>query len=677
MKFRAVRIHVETVDGLVAQYQAEFGQGLVIVSGPNSVGKSLLFQSLIYGLGLDGMYGSTHDHGLLTRALTEEITLQGTSHRLRRSSVAVELENGEGRILTSQRDVAGGSNDRLVATWSEAAITADASDGSRHDYYVRRPGGAVDSSGFHNELADFLGWELPIVPAFNNREVPLYLEILFSFLAVEQKAGWSGILPRIPTYLQVRDPLQRGVEFFLGLELTQRARDIQRLIDREADLRRQFEVVMSSLNSSATLRGARLTGADDWAHFRHRARPKVAFVEIEIGSEMLDGSTWVPTATVVAQPLPEAELTALEPGPERPNEKELKARLDAATQRMRELSGQLSAVEDTLDLIHTQLGSLRTRLGAVEEEKRRYEQLSVLVGLGSPVAVATFGHRDCPTCQQSLEGLEHQPDLAALDYEKSLALLTEQARTLKVLQEDAERAANDQVLVRTGFEREADDLRREMKAIRADLVTPDNIPSVAELQRRLQAENRRADLQNLGVELLQGTERLAEVASELRSVLAARAGLASDGLTAEEQGRLDSWTEAFRENLSAVGVTSFPVHEVVLPVSGKPGVAGYDDVGFQASASDAVRLRWSYALSLMRVSQALGGPHPSLLMMDEPRQQEVSVESFMTFLGLAARHSGQIILMTSEPVEVIESALGDAMVQIIRLDGLLLQALEG
>jgi hypothetical protein len=308
----------------------------------------------------------------------------------------------------------------------------------------------------------------------------------------------------------------------------------------------------------------------------------------------------------------------------------------------------------------------------VDEEKRRYEQLSVLVGLGSPVAVATFAHHECPTCQQSLVGLEHQPDLAALDYEKSLALLTEQARTLKALQEDAERAANDQVLVRTGFEREADDLRREMKAIRADLVTPDIIPSVADLQRRLQEESRRADLQNLQIELLQDAERLTEIARDLRSVLGARAGLGSTDLTAEEQGRLDRWTEAFRQLLRAVNVTSFPIAEVVLPVSGKPGVDGYDDVGFQASASDVIRLRWSYALSLMSVSQAVGGPHPGLLMMDEPRQQEV--ESFSEFLALAARHEGQIILMTSEPVNVIEDAVGSADVQIIRLDGLLLQA---
>ena len=68
MRFRAVRIDVETDDGLVAQYRTDFGQGLVIVSGPNSVGKSLLFQSLIYGLGLDGMYGPRRSTGPDTSA---------------------------------------------------------------------------------------------------------------------------------------------------------------------------------------------------------------------------------------------------------------------------------------------------------------------------------------------------------------------------------------------------------------------------------------------------------------------------------------------------------------------------------------------------------------------------------------------------------------------------------
>lgn len=100
----------------------------------------------------------------------------------------------------------------------------------------------------------------------------------------------------------MRDPLQRGVEFYLGLKLVQRARDLQRLLDRETDLRREFEVVMGLVNSSATLRGARLVGADDWGRFRKRATS--GSLEIEIRAEMLEGSSWVPIDTVVARPLP-------------------------------------------------------------------------------------------------------------------------------------------------------------------------------------------------------------------------------------------------------------------------------------------------------------------------------------------------------------------------------------
>lgn len=400
-------------------------------------------------------------------------------------------------------------------------------------------------------------------------------------------------------------------------------------------------------------------------------------VSIEVRAETLEGSSWVPIETVVATPLPDAAVTMI-PDPvevqARPNEEELNERLTVAVERLRELSGELAAVEETLDMIHTQLGSLRTRLGAVDEERRRYEQLNVLVGLGSPVAVATFGHHDCPTCQQSLDGLEHQPDLASLDYEQSLILLTEQARTLSALQVDAERSANGQVLIRTSMEREADELRREVKAIRSDLVAPDNFPSIAQLQQRIQEENRRADLQNLRVELFDNASRLDAIAEDLRTTLAERDQLGTAELTGAEQARLGEWTAWFRRFLDRVGVTSFPVDEIQLPVTGKPSIIGYDDVGFQASASDAIRLRWSYALSLMRASFEFGGPHPGLLLMDEPRQQEV--ENFSEFLALAEEKGAQIILMTSEPADVIQSALSTGGAQILELGSYLVQRVD-
>ena len=76
MRIRAVRIDVET-EGPSARFELRLDAGLVVISAPNSRGKSLLFQSIVYGLGLEGMYGPGRQHGLLTRALTEEVRLDG------------------------------------------------------------------------------------------------------------------------------------------------------------------------------------------------------------------------------------------------------------------------------------------------------------------------------------------------------------------------------------------------------------------------------------------------------------------------------------------------------------------------------------------------------------------------------------------------------------------------
>ena len=537
MRIRAVRIDVET-EGPSARFELRLDAGLVVISAPNSRGKSLLFQSIVYGLGLEGMYGPGRQHGLLTRALTEEVRLDGQTFVVIASSVTVEIENKQGQILTVRRAVAGSLSDQLVATWPGPALTGSVPDSERVDYFVRRARATTGEYGFHRLLTDFIGWQLPLVPVFNgSAEVPLYPELLFPLVAIEQKSGWSGILPRIPSYLQVREPLQRGIEFFLGFGLVDRARELQRLSDREVSLRREWDVVVAALQTSCAIRGARLAGLPEWSGLRRSAESGLSSTNISATAETLQGSEWVSIDVAL-----DRTTTTLEPVDEstgeesRPDLEALEERLSVATARLRQLSGLLVEVEETLDMVHAQLGSLRSRLSSIGEERRRYEQLRVLVELGSPVAVATFSHRDCPTCQQSLLGLEHAPELATLDYEQSLSLLVQQARALKDLEVDAERSADDQVLVRTQIEREADSLRREIRAIRADLLTPETTPSIAQLQARIQEENHRNDLQILRIELLDAADKLGLVAADLANTITARRRLGAAVLTPAEGG---------------------------------------------------------------------------------------------------------------------------------------------
>lgn len=675
IRIRAVRLEVQT-DQTRAGFEMTLEPGLVILSGPNSVGKTLFFQSIVYALGLEGMYGPGHQHGLLTRAMTETVTLDDGEHQVTASNVTVELENSDGVILSARRAVAGAVDTQLVAVWEGPVLTDPSMPTERRDYFVKRSGAATGEAGFHRLLAEFLGWELPRVPTFSGSEVLLYLELVFSLFIVEQKMGWGGALPRVPTYLQVREPLQRVVEFVLRLQVLERARERQRLQVLEADANRQFQAQVASLSAAASVRGARLVDVPSWQDFRRRAQA-TARPEIELHALALHNAEWLPIEAV----LPDrrraeneyAELSIASPA--RPRDSELGERLTAALQRLRDLAGQLNAVEETIDMVHSQLGSLATRIQTVDEERRRYEELKTLVSLGSPVAVATFEHRDCPTCLRSLAGLEHQPDLLALDYEQSLRLLTEQLKSLRALEADAENSVEQQALVRQSLEIQAEQARRQVRAIRADLVTPESTPSISDIEERLRRQAETESLQSLLTDLESGSAALAELAEELNRILSGLAAIGPDELTADEQATLRTWSSELRGELSLLGVSTFPVDELEMGSSGKPTIDGYD-VGFQSSASDIIRLRWGYALSLLRTSVARGGNHAGLIMLDEPRQQEV--ESLARLLDLASRSGGQVILTTSETSASIESMLSmhGATAQLLRIEDSLLRPLD-
>lgn len=84
------------------------------------------------------------------------------------------------------------------------------------------------------------------------------------------------------------------------------------------------------------------------------------------------------------------------------------------------------------------------------------------------------------------------------------------------------------------------------------------------------------------------------------------------------------------------------------------------DIGFDTSASDGIRLIWSYLLSLFKLSNDIETNHPKLVVFDEPRQQEANKFSFTTLLKSASEiciGGGQVILATSEESSVIKESL--------------------
>ncbi len=192
LRIRAVRLRARTEHAAVGS-TIQFADGLNVVRAGNSSGKSQILQAIAFSLGVEGMFGPGRQVPLGS-AMTDEVTTveggRARSAAVLASWCAVEIENARGDKVVAQRFA---KHDRvlpnLVRVWHSPVLSAPPSRLPEPDaMFVREPGAAQNDRGFHRFLESFIGWELPRIPRYAGGDAPLYLEVLFPYLYVDQRA---------------------------------------------------------------------------------------------------------------------------------------------------------------------------------------------------------------------------------------------------------------------------------------------------------------------------------------------------------------------------------------------------------------------------------------------------------------------------------------------------------
>src|ERR1022692_369810 len=211
MRIVSVALNVQSTLGPFS-YQCSLEPGLNILNAPNSWGKSTLLQSIVYALGLEGSLSASR-RVPLGPAMTQAVETDRGRGSVIESFVTLTVTNGRGRYMRIRRWAKSLEVNlnliQVLTADSEAGLDAAA----RQDMFVRDRDATVSEVGFHRLLEEFLGWSLPMVPGFSGEDIRLYLEVIFPLFFVEQKFGWSGVAPRVPTHFRIRDPLPRAVEY--------------------------------------------------------------------------------------------------------------------------------------------------------------------------------------------------------------------------------------------------------------------------------------------------------------------------------------------------------------------------------------------------------------------------------------------------------------------------------
>ena len=678
MIIRGVKLRATTAEGDYG-FNVRFARNLTIVRAKNSSGKSTLFNSLLYGLGMEELVGGRNEK-VLPYAVKEHFEYDGRRILVTASEVLLEIESRSGEVVTLRRAIRDSvRNPKLIEVFGGAHLTQGAELGEARPTYVHDGGGAKHPEGFHRFLESFLGLSLPQVPTTNGGETKLYLQTVFAAMAVEQKRGWTDYIANIPFY-GIRDARTRVVEFLLGLGVFETNALRNRLNAESVEIDADWRKVYDELRREAAPLGAVIDGVP--------VSPTALFEDTAASIKRLAGNSSVALPEHIVQL--RAEYIALQKQAEQYHK-------TSGSEAMHEVAVAMDELQE-FSVLHERATAHRAEqrvslrdyehlLAEANEDLERNKTAAKLRDLGAKHDVATAAGR-CPTCNQPVDDtllagavtgpqMDLATNIAYLDSQRRM-LLRQIAGLRSGLQATELRVV--ELAARIAHKRDL------LTAMRGD-VTSGASESKAIVRRQVQIEVEVEALERLQSKATALFARLVQIAKRLSANQSARRSVPKEAYTAADFDRINRFQMQFRANAGSFGYESAPIREVEI---GKdtlvPCLAQMElreirtDIKSDSSASDFVRLIWSYLLALHQTSSVPSSPgnHPGLLMFDEPGQHSMAVDSQHALLKqLASESNLQSIVAASfdEAEEVFRQATDGIQYNLIEWSDKLLRPL--
>lgn len=672
LRFQRLRLRAVTSDGLYGA-DVPFSPGLNVLWADNTKGKSTCMQGMLYALGLERMLSPRREIPLPHAMTTYLNTDDEKRVEVLESSVSLEIANGSGQVITVNRAVKASTDTRLVAVDFGAALSGDGAALRRQNFFVLDPGAAQREDGFHHFLEGFIGWRLPQVRRYDAPETKLYLETVFPLFWVEQKFGWTAIPAAIPTYMRIREVHKRAVEFIMDLDVYKLEVQSERLAERLAANSKEWSVVRQELERFVARGGGRVAALSE-SPIADLAALSNAHVQLAEGTE------WVPLSSVVSQLRGSvAELAARAVPAVEEQSEEVGQKLSQLTQHIDQLNAERIRMHGIQQLKISDIQSLRRRIEALEDDLAKNLDVQRLQRY-SGVTVALTPHR-CPTCEQSLvDTLLSQDALSAvmpisdnIEYIRSQKKMFEDILAREQAEENERR---DQL---SAIGRRLVDYYAQIRLLRSELVAPGANPSAVIIEERIRAEARLRDLEALQAIFDDALDRLGNLQEAYSALLLERAQIPTEKLSPGDHDKLNRLTSLVQDQAEDFGFSTFsPAELSISHDSYRPEKEGFE-IGFETSASDAIRLKWAYQLGLLELANDKSTNHPGMLIFDEPRQQSSSRPSFQNLLNRAARakkRNQQVIFSTSEDLETLKSITSAIDCEEVIFLGYILQKLE-
>lgn len=641
LKIRNIKLQVNTNKGLYG-VDIEFKSGLNIVRGNNSSGKSTIFQSVLYCLGMEELIGGRNEKAMQSVLKDEVLNDEKKKEAIvLESSILMEIENKD--IITIERYVKSDSkSSKLVKVYNGALLSGENKELQSTEMYVHDSGSATDADfGYLAYLEIFLGYKLPIVQYNDNSLRKLYLQNIFPAFVIEQKAGWSEFLSTIP-YYNLRDKERRAIEFVLNLDSWNIEEKKQEIKKRKQDSIEEWNTLVNQINDISKRSALEVNGLTENPSILNELN--AIFLTYSTPDKTYSLSAYLETIRDELKQIEEAEIPRIA---EISQQKEVE--LNDLNTVYRRYNVQYDLINNQKSTAESNLEIIEQRLHQIKEELYQNKQHSKLKTLGAGEKVKT-AIDECPACGQALYDvlLPADASIVPMNIEENINYLTSQ----QVMAETY--INNHKIDIETFlkklriYEAAIAQQREKIRAIKRDLVTDDRMPSIELIERRIKLRNRLEfyiDIQNQFHDLNEVLKLKSEAWAKL---LSEESKLPKESFSRNDFAKLKFLKDNFIRLLKAFDYGSKSLDDLditkdkLIPVAN----GGYS-IRFDSSASDLMRAIFAFTCALYLTSIKFQGNHLGFIMFDEPGGQETAITTLRDLLKELQSYKAQSIVFAS------------------------------
>lgn len=624
-----------TEDGLKPfGFEYGFNPGLNILTGDNSSGKSTILSCIYYCLGMEQLMGSKGINAL-SPALHQVLNFEGHPCNVHESSCSLSITANNGKQYTLTRRIA--SSDEI--TINEILIFDGSTTTPKFVHSARDHG----DQGFYQWLAEVNDLEIFNVESFNGESTkPLYMQNVFSLAFIEQTKGWSDIFSMMPSF-GIKDPRQKVVEYSLGLNSLELNMKLDQIKSDKNQVKGEWKRINNDLIYRAQANQLYLSIFDKNKPITDNKIEGIYAAELNNEEKEIKTNQVI---KIIKKEIGDSNKRIEFTDTSKDISKELISTREKIKESLSTFIFERNDASGLYDEEKVKLASFKSSLSSTINDIQGFQDVKKLSISRNWESLSTSR---CPVCENSVEN-KKDAELSKETIEKSIAFLKSQKSTYEKYIEASESVLERYVSVLAYYDKSIALKRTQLDSIHKDLNSPSSQSVRGEFEIQAELKHRLNDIKQFNSYLESTKGRMKELSKKYFILDGEEKRL--KGLVSSDEEIILKFKRSFVSLLDSFGYKSNGVKNIT--IQDKPPhrlmpivfMEGQEPqyIRYVSSASDFVRSIWSYYLCLLE----MGSLHPGFLLMDEPGQHQMRVDSMKELLSHSSKLGKQVILAISQ-----------------------------